>query len=173
MLYWLAKTLLSLCLKTTLVWLAFLTPGSYIVELILKVRLPFFFSAENSNRFPDFVNLYAKYRAAWCRPTLIRGSLKLSGNYISHLLQRSNGFRVILTANRDYFLKQTGKVYSVPEYVLCKFLIINKRLRQLSYLDNSSFKLYKSHGLKVFFKYRKSIMTRHKALRDFFLSFFR
>jgi hypothetical protein len=37
--------------------------------------------------------------------------------------------------------------------ILCKFWIVNKRLRQLSCFDNFSFKLYKSRGLKVFFKF--------------------
>jgi hypothetical protein len=34
--------------------------------------------------------------------------------------------------------------------ILYKFRIINKTLRQLPYLDNLSFQLYKSRGLKVF-----------------------
>jgi hypothetical protein len=48
-------------------------------------------------------------------------------------------------------------VYSKLEHarVVCKLWIINKRSCQLSYLDNFSSKLYKSHALKVFFKHCK------------------
>jgi hypothetical protein len=46
---------------------------------------------------------------------------------------------------------EAGKVYSIPRYTHAFFenFEISKSQRQLLYLDNSSFKLYRSHGFKV------------------------
>jgi hypothetical protein len=38
----------------------------------------------------------------------------------------------------------------IHTWVVCKFWIINKRLLQLSHLDNFNFKLYRSYGLNIF-----------------------
>jgi hypothetical protein len=48
--------------------------------------------------------------------------------------------------------------------ILCKIWIINKRLHQLSYLDNFSFQLYKLYGLNVFCKYCYNIGMSQGAL---------
>jgi hypothetical protein len=48
--------------------------------------------------------------------------------------------------------------------VPCKFWIINKRLRQLSYLSNFSFKHFQIWGLNVFFKHSKSTLMSWGAL---------
>jgi hypothetical protein len=61
---------------------------------------------------------------------------------------------------------KTGKVYTVPEYTHAFFanaeFLVNDCVIYLN-LDNFSFKLCKSRGLKVFCKCRKSIRTRHTA----------